>query len=60
MRAVVIYFTSGESLCLNMSTDEAKELLRMLTAGPGSTTINGDNGTMYLFNRNEMTHVEVT
>lgn len=60
MRSVSIYFTSGKSVQLELKAEEAEGLIQALTAGPGSTTITGDNGTAYLINRDKMTHVEVS
>ena len=60
MKTLIIHFTSGKFLSLNMPAETADEAIRNMNVDPiGTTLVTSDNGNAYLINRAQVTHVTV-
>jgi hypothetical protein len=60
VKTVIIHFTSGKLLSLNMPAETADKTISGMNVDPsGTTLITSDNGNAYLINRAQVTHVTV-
>jgi len=56
MSSLTINFVSRDNCAISgLSRDQAEHLMKCLTAGPGSTTITGSDGSITVVNREHFT-----